>query len=510
MKDGASVGVTLPTSEQLTDGHRRFSAMPALSGHDGGHETNLRQYAADGMTLAGHLTGARGGELTFADDLTRSLQLADDFFDERFRTPIDTYIERAAIDAPRADDLRVDYQPHGRTELDLRREGISTIIWATGYGLDYGWIDAPLLDEFGYPQNERGVASIPGLYFLGLLWQHTQASASLVGPILDGPHIVEMMDEHRRGVRSVPPPKHVTTGRAPDEEHSMTEPVTHALEVPGAVLRYDVRDSDPPGGPVLVLIGSPMGAAGFGTLATHFTDYTIVTYDPRGVERSERTDLDLEVTPEVHAADIRAVIEAVDGGPVDLFASSGGAVNALALVATHPGLVRTVVAHEAPAASLLPDATSALAASRAVHETYERHGWGHGMAHFIALVSLRGPVPDDFASQPAPDPAMFGMPTEDDGARDDLMLGSNIITITHYRPDIDALRASPTRIVLAVGADSDGELAHRGAEAVAELLGTSPVTFPGGHGGFAGGEYGQTGEPEAFAAKLREVLAGVG
>jgi pimeloyl-ACP methyl ester carboxylesterase len=292
----------------------------------------------------------------------------------------------------------------------------------------------------------------------------------------------------------------------PDEEHPMTEPVTYTLEVPGAVLRYDVRDSDPPGGPVLLMIGSPMGAAGFGALATHLSDHTIVTYDPRGAERSERTVPDLEVTPEVHAADVRAVIEAVGGSPVDVFASSGGAVNALALVAAHPRLVRTLVAHEPPAASLLADATNALAACRAVHETYQRDGWGHGMAHFIALVSLRGPVPADFASKPAPDPAMFGMPTDDDGARDDLMLGSNIVTVTHYRPDIDALRAAPTRIEVGVGAGSNGELAHRGAEAVAELLGTMPVTFPGDHGGFLGGEYGQTGEPEAFAATLRTVL----
>ena len=104
-------------------------------------------------------------------------------------------------------------------------------------------------------------------------------------------------------------------------------------------------------------------------------------------------------------------------------------------------LVRTLVAHEPPSASVLPDATDALAACRAVHDTYQRHGWGAGMAHFIALVSLRGPVPADFASQPAPDPAMFGMPTEDDGTRDDLMLGSNIVTVTHYRPDVDTLRA---------------------------------------------------------------------
>jgi pimeloyl-ACP methyl ester carboxylesterase len=288
----------------------------------------------------------------------------------------------------------------------------------------------------------------------------------------------------------------------------MTAPVTHKLDVPGAVLCYDVRESEPAGGPVLMMIGSPMGAAGFATLASHFTDRTIVTYDPRGVERSERTDPNLEVTPEVHAADVRAVIQAVDRGPVDLFGSSGGAVNALALVAAQPDLVRTLVAHEPPAVSLLPDANEALAACRGVHETYLRSGWGAGMAHFIALVSLRGPVPADFATQPGPDPAMFGMPTEDDGSRDDLMLGSNMLTIPTYRPDTDRLRSASTRIVLGVGADSDGELAHRGGRAVAELLGTSPVTFPGGHGGFLGGEYGQTGEPGPFAERLRAVLDG--
>lgn len=287
----------------------------------------------------------------------------------------------------------------------------------------------------------------------------------------------------------------------------MTELVTHTLEVPGAVLRYDIRASEPAGGPVLVMIGSPMGAAGFGTLASHFPDRTVVTYDPRGVERSERSDPDQEVTPEVHAADVRAVIAAVSNGPVDLFASSGGAVNALALVAHHPELVRTLVAHEPPVVSVLPDAKEAMAACQAVRDTYHRSGWGAGMAHFIALVSLRGPVPAGFATQPPPDPAMFGMPTEDDGKRDDLMLGSNIVTVTGYAPDVDALRGASTGIVLAVGADSNGEIAQRGGQAVAELLGLEPVAFPGDHGGFAGGEYGHTGQPEAFAEKLREVLA---
>src|SRR5205814_7863116 len=109
--------------------------------------------------------------------------------------------------------------------------------------------------------------------------------------------------------------------------------------------------------------------------------------------RSERTEMDTAVTPEVHADDVHAVIDAVGPDPVDMFASSGGAVNALALLAEHPTLVRTLVAHEPPSASLLPDANEALAACRAVHETYQRRGWGAGMAHFVALVSRRGPVP---------------------------------------------------------------------------------------------------------------------
>jgi hypothetical protein len=128
------------------------------------------------------------------------------------------------------------------------------------------------------------------------------------------------------------------------------------------------------------------------------------------------------------------------------------------------------------------------------------------MAHFIALVSLQGLVPADFAAQPAPDPATFGMSTDDDGTRNDLMLGSNILTVTRFRPDIDKLRSASTRIVVGVGADSNGEIAHRGGLAVADLLGTSAVEFPGGHGGFLGGEYGQTGKPDAFAERLRQVL----
>ena len=195
---GAAVGVTLPTADQLPDPRLRFRPMPTVSGHDGGHDTNLRRFAADGMTLAGRLTGAAGERLTFADDLAHNLEAADRFFEDRFRGPIDAFIAGAGIEAPPADDVAVHHEPAGLTELDLQRAGISTIIWATGYGLDHSWIEAPLLDEVGYPRNVRGVTTVPGLYFLGLLWQHSQASASLIGPAVDGPYLVEAMDRHAR------------------------------------------------------------------------------------------------------------------------------------------------------------------------------------------------------------------------------------------------------------------------------------------------------------------------
>jgi pimeloyl-ACP methyl ester carboxylesterase len=191
-----------------------------------------------------------------------------------------------------------------------------------------------------------------------------------------------------------------------------------------------------------------------------------------------------------------------------VFASSGGAVNALALVARHPEAVRTLVAHEPPAATVLPDREEALAACRAVNATYQRSGWGPGMAHFIALVSHRGPFTADFADSPGPDPATLGMPAEDDGSRSDPMLAQNMVTCSHYEHDFDALRSVATRIVIGVGTESEGEMTYRAGLALAERLGKEPVVFPSHHGGFLAGEYGQTGDPDAFAAKLREVLAG--
>jgi pimeloyl-ACP methyl ester carboxylesterase len=288
---------------------------------------------------------------------------------------------------------------------------------------------------------------------------------------------------------------------------TMTEPTTRTLAADGATLTYDIQRADSTA-PVLMLIGSPMGAGGFATLASHFPDRTVLRYDPRGVERSVKDDPSTESTPEQHADDLHRVITDAGAGPVDLFASSGGAVNALALVARHPEDVRTLVAHEPPLASLVPDRDAALAMCRAVADDYQRAGFGAGMARFIGVVSHQGPFTAEDASAPAPDPAMFGLPAQDDGNRTDPLLFQNIITCTGYEPDTDALRAASTRIVLAAGEESEGQLAHRGAYAAAERLGTTPVRFPSDHGGFLGGEYGQAGKPVEFAAKLREVLAG--
>lgn len=287
----------------------------------------------------------------------------------------------------------------------------------------------------------------------------------------------------------------------------MTEAKTETLHVPGAVLRYDIRDAETETtAPVLLMIGSPMGAAGFGTLAGHFSDRTVVTYDPRGVERSERTDDATESTPDEHADDLHRLISALNAGPVDIFASSGGAVNALALVARHPEQVRTLVAHEPPASQELPDREQALAACDDIHQTYQRSGLGPAMAKFITLVTYEGPLPADFADQPAPNPADFGLPTEDDGSRNDPLVGQNIVSCNYYKHAFDALRTASTRIVIAVGAESSQALAGRAAVAVAERLGTTPVVFPSHHAGFLGGEYGQSGDPDAFAATLRQVL----
>ena len=283
---------------------------------------------------------------------------------------------------------------------------------------------------------------------------------------------------------------------------------THTLELADAAIAYDVRGPVPAadGRPPLMMIGQPMDASGFGALASHFPDRTVVTYDPRGLGRSVRKDGRVDHDPEVQAEDVHAVIETLGAGPVELFASSGGAVTALALVAAHPGDVVTLVAHEPPLIPVLPDAAAAERARAAFRDAYEAGGRGAGMAAFIAMSSWQGEFTDEYFAQPVPDPAAFGMPAEDDGSREDPLLSDRSWAVSGYRPDTDALAAAPTRIVIAVGEESAGVFTGRTAVATAELLGQEATVFPSHHGGFLGGEFGYAGQPEAFARKLREVL----
>jgi pimeloyl-ACP methyl ester carboxylesterase len=288
----------------------------------------------------------------------------------------------------------------------------------------------------------------------------------------------------------------------------MTDKATKTLETDEAGIVYDLHGPLPPAGgrPLLFMIGQPMEAGGFYTLASLFPERTVVTYDPRGLGRSTRKDGRVENTPELQAKDLHDLIEALGAGPVEMFASSGGAITALALVAAYPNDVTTLVAHEPPLLKLLPDADAAERAQAAATDAYNSKGRGAGMARFIGMTMWRGEFTDEFFARPASDPTHFGMPAEDDGTRDDPLLSGRSAAITAYRPDVQAVAAAPTRIVIAVGEESAGTVTDRTSRAVAALLGQEPTVFPSHHGGFVGGEGGFAGQPEAFALRLREIL----
>jgi pimeloyl-ACP methyl ester carboxylesterase len=285
----------------------------------------------------------------------------------------------------------------------------------------------------------------------------------------------------------------------------MTKVTTRTIEAPGAVLTYDVREPDAPSDHrPLFVFGSPMGASGFDQLVGHFTDRTVLTYDPRGMERSTR-DLDHGLTTEVHAEDYHRVVEAAGLGPIDAFGSSGGGMCGLHWVVAHPDDVRTFVSHEPPLVALLEDSEMAIKVNADIVDTYQSEGFGPAMAKFVQLVMRQSPLPDDYLDQPAPDPTQFGFPTEDDGSRDDLLLSGNL-AMPAFVPDAEAIQASPVRVIPAIGAEGEGGMARRGGEALARLLGVDPVIFPGDHGGFAATDWSPDNDPAAFAAKLRELV----
>ncbi|MEU4546777.1 alpha/beta hydrolase [Nonomuraea dietziae] len=269
---------------------------------------------------------------------------------------------------------------------------------------------------------------------------------------------------------------------------------TETLQAPGARLYYELQGS----GPVLLMIpGGPTDAGIFAAvtplLAEHFT---VVPYDPRGNSRSVPDDPALEQDIDVHGDDAARLVAELGGEPAYVFGSSGGAQIALNLAARHPDLVRVVVAHEPPCVRLLPDADQVAAGMEEVASTYEREGVPAGMQKFNELIGMS----EQDAPQGPPSPEqqeMFGRLMGNLG----YFLGKGVRPISSYRPDVEALRSGSPRIVVGIGESTEGQLARRSAIALAEQAGLDPVVFPGGHGGFADA-------PEAFAARLAEVLRG--
>lgn len=269
--------------------------------------------------------------------------------------------------------------------------------------------------------------------------------------------------------------------------------MAHILEVPGARLAYERRGA----GPVLLLVGSPMDSAGFAGLASALAGrYTVVTYDPRGIGNSSRDDVTADVTPQQQADDVHRLLSVVGGNPAHVFGNSGGAVVGLALATAHPGQLRTLVAHEPPLIELVPDRAQLRAQLEDIYDTYRAGGPEQAMHKFLAHAGLGYPGGHQAEAprwQPAPEQMARLRATTDH------FLAHLIRPTACYRPDISALRASSTRIVIACGATSTGQLANRTAAALARQLGTPVVEFPGDHNGFIA-------QPEQFGRVLDQVL----
>ncbi|MDQ0585636.1 alpha/beta fold hydrolase [Streptomyces rishiriensis] len=270
-------------------------------------------------------------------------------------------------------------------------------------------------------------------------------------------------------------------------------PTTHTLDVPGARLCYDIRGS----GPLLLMIGSPMGSRGFTALASLLAaDFTVVTYDPRGILRSTISDPGQKATPELIADDVQQLIAALDAGPAHVFGNSGGATTGLALVARHPDAVRTLVAHEPPVTELLPDGQQVRTTIDDLCKDYTAGHRDVALRKYSALsgVGFAPPPPVGQASTRA-----LYTPPKDVRAILDRFFGYILQPTTRYRPDLDALRTASVPVVVGGGTTSQGQLYHRTATALAELLDTPLAAFPAGHTGFQE-------QPEPFADLLREAF----
>jgi pimeloyl-ACP methyl ester carboxylesterase len=233
-----------------------------------------------------------------------------------------------------------------------------------------------------------------------------------------------------------------------------------------------------------------MGAAGFAAIASLLAkDYTVVTYDPRGFDRSTIDDSGQDAEPDLLADDARRVLEAVGNEPAYVFGSSGGAITGLALVARHPGHVRTLVAHEPPLTLFLPEAEKARAGMEDIYDTYSDSGARAAWQKFSRFTGLDvGPQGEDAAPQP---------PSAEEAASNERFFRHGLLPIALYQPDLPAMRGASVQV--GGGTSSKGQFPHRTAVALAERLGTPLVDFPGGHAGFAT-------DADDFADVLRRTL----
>ncbi|WUT01079.1 alpha/beta hydrolase [Streptomyces sp. NBC_00708] len=280
----------------------------------------------------------------------------------------------------------------------------------------------------------------------------------------------------------------------------MSGPTIGSLRVPGATLHYEVRGR----GPLLLLIpGGTGGAASFDGVADRLaTAYTVAAYDPRGISRSPLDDPDAAQSVAEHADDALRLLELLTPDEsARVFGASSGGIAALHLLATHPGRLARVVAHEPPVVEVLPDAVEHRAFVERVRDALRRQGLAPAMALFAAGLAKDGgtPGPEPVPAPDLPPPALE--PTDRRVAGLPYFVGRIVPAFMSYAPDIHRLKSASRRLVLAVGQDSYGELPHRATTALAEHLDAEPRTFPGGH-------LGPTTHPDAFDGALRSALRG--
>ena len=170
------------TVDQLPSPRARFAGKPHISGTMGGHTLNLHQFARDGVTLLGHLQGVEDGKLILAADLWDNLTSAD-AHEAAFIKSVDDYIAKTGMMAPEEKllTLRDGFRAPLTRELDLSVSGITNIIWATSYAVDFSLVKLPVFDPDGFPIQNSGVTAYPGLYFVGLPWLPTAKTGLLYG-----------------------------------------------------------------------------------------------------------------------------------------------------------------------------------------------------------------------------------------------------------------------------------------------------------------------------------------